>query len=435
MDENANDPYMIISSDCHAGLPNAEYRDWLDPEYRDAFDTHLTERTRMLELAQRGILNEEFAAEWEEENAEGLRGGWDSTRRDKELDADGVVGEVIFPDADAVTAGASAPFGAGLSADAAADPALLMAGARAHNRWLAELCTASDSSTGLAGRRAGVAVVPIFDVNAAVTEVTRARESGLWGGVLIPSMWGKYPPYHDASYDPFWAACQGLKMPVHVHSGAADKNAYGPHVGIYTTEVRWWSSRPLWFLIWSGVFERFPDLRFVVTECGAFWAADLLWMMDTVFDREHGSRKLGKQLTAQLSRRPSEVFDTNCAIGASNTRRRELARRYEIGVGNLMWGNDFPHPEGTWPHTREWLQSAFHDIPVAETRAILGTNTAAIYGFDVEALAPLAARVGPTPSDLGQTGESDGKWAALAEAGRSWLTGVEAVPVTLAEAD
>jgi predicted TIM-barrel fold metal-dependent hydrolase len=421
-----SDPYLIISSDCHAGLPNGEYRDWLDPEYRETFDEHLAARTRMIELAQRGLLNQEFAAEWEEENAEGLRGGWEAARRDKELDADGVAGEVIFPDADAVSAGASAPFGAGLAAGTDTDPTLLMAGARAHNRWLAELCATSPE------RRAGVAIVPIYDVDAAVAEVARARASGLWGGVLIPSMWAPHPPYHDPVYDPFWAACQDLRMPVHVHSGSADKAAYGPHVGIYTTEVRWWSSRPLWFLIWSGVFERYPDLRFVVTECGAFWAADLLWTMDTVYDREHGARKLGQALTAKLSRRPSEVFDSNCGIGASNTRRRELARRYEIGVGNMMWGNDFPHPEGTWPHTRKWLRSAFHDIPVDETRAILGGSAAEMYGFDTEALAPLAARIGPTPDDLGQTGEDLDKWTPLAEAGRPWLTGVEAVPVTVA---
>jgi predicted TIM-barrel fold metal-dependent hydrolase len=418
--------YLVVSSDCHAGLPNAEYRDWLDPEHRATFDDHLAERTRQVELAQRGMLNQQFAAEWEEENAEGLRGGWDAARRDKELEADGVVAEVIFPDADAVTAGASAPFGAGLAAGGETDPALLLAGAKAHNRWLAELCATSPE------RRAGVAIVPVFDVDAAVAEATRARESGLRGGVLIPSMWAPYPPYHDPVYDPFWAACQDLRMPVHVHSGAADKASYGAHVGIYTTEVRWWSSRPLWFLIWSGVFERFPELRFVVTECGAFWAADLLWTMDTVYDREHGSRKLGDALTARLSRRPSEVFDTNCAIGASNTRRRELARRYEIGVGNLMWGNDFPHPEGTWPHTREWLRSAFHHIPVDETRAILGGNAVELYGFDATALAPLADRIGPTPDDLGQTGEDLDKWTALAEAGRPWLTGDEALPVTVA---
>jgi ribosomal protein L31 len=151
-----NDPYVVISSDCHAGLPNAEYRDWLDPDVRGAFDEALAERQRMAELAQRGFLNKEFADEWHADNEEGLRGGWEASRRDKELDADGVVGEVIFPDADSVTSGASAPFGAGLSASSETPPHLLLAGARAHNRWLAELCATSPE------RRAGVAVVPII---------------------------------------------------------------------------------------------------------------------------------------------------------------------------------------------------------------------------------------------------------------------------------
>lgn len=417
------EPYLIISSDCHAGLPNEQYREWLDPEYREAFDRSLAERARLQELASRGILNEAFAEEWERENHEGLTGGWDAARRDAELDADGVVGEVIFPDADAVTAGASAPFGAGLAASSDVPYDLLLAGARAHNRWLAELCRESPA------RRAGVALVPIYDPDAAVAEITRARQSGLRGGILIPSMWGTEAPYHDPRYDRVWAACADLQMPVHVHSGSADKAAYGPYVGMYVTEVRWWSARPLHFLLWSGAFERHPGLRFCVTECGAFWAADLLWSMDTAYDREHGARKLGEQLTAGLSMRPSAYFDRNCAIGASNTRRRELARRYEIGVGNLMWGNDFPHPEGTWPHTRQWLRDAFHDIPVDETAAILGGNAAAFYGFDVDALRPLAGRIGPTPADLGQDGHDLAKWDALRAAGRPWLTGVEAVPV------
>jgi predicted TIM-barrel fold metal-dependent hydrolase len=416
--------YMVISSDCHAGLPSEEYREWLDPEYRDAFGQYLKARTAMeADLAERGLRNEEFAEEWESENAEGLHGGWNAARRDRELDADGVVGEVIFPDADAVTGGASAPFGAGLGASAEVPTDLLMAGARAHNRWLAELCSTNPA------RRAGVAIVPIFDVDAAVAEIGRARESGLRGGILIPSMWQPHEPYHDTKYDPVWAACSDLQMPVHVHSGAADRASYGDHVGIYVAEVRWWSIRPLWFLLWAGVFERFPALSFVTTECGAFWAPDLLWTSDIVYDREHAAKKLGKQLTSHLSMRPSDYFDRNCYIGASNTRRRELARRYEIGVGNLMWGNDFPHPEGTWPHTKEWLRTAFHDIPVDETQRILGGNAAACYHFDTGALRPLADRFGPTPVDLGQNGDDLGKWSELAAAGRPWLTGVEALEV------
>jgi predicted TIM-barrel fold metal-dependent hydrolase len=420
--------YLVISADCHAGLPNKDYREWLDPQYRETFDEFLAARALMeAELAKRGLRNEEFAESWEAENHEGLQGGFDGARRDIELNADGVVGEVIFPDADAVSGGASAPFGAGLGATAEVPTELLMAGAKAHNRWLAELCATSPD------RRAGVAVVPIFDVEAAVAEITRARESGLRGGILIPSMWQPHEPYHHPRYEPVWAACQDLEMPVHVHSGAADRASYGEHVGIYIAEVRWWSTRPLWFLLWSGIFERYPKLSFVTTECGAFWAADLLWTSDIVYDREHAAKKLGKNLTDHLSMRPSEYFDRNCFIGASNTRRRELARRYEIGIGNIMWGNDFPHPEGTWPHTKEWLANAFCDIPVDETAQMLGLNAAACYHFDVEALAPLAQAHGPSEADLRQDGTGLEKWKELADAGRPWLTGKEALDVPVTE--
>ncbi|HEY5153645.1 MAG TPA: amidohydrolase, partial [Acidimicrobiales bacterium] len=126
--------YLVISADTHAGLPGPDYREWLDPEYREPFDAFLVERGRAAEMAKAGFLNEEFAKAWHEENEEGLRGGWDAARRDEELDADGVAGEVIFPDADSVSGGASAPFGAGLGASGSTPGELLFAGARAHNR-------------------------------------------------------------------------------------------------------------------------------------------------------------------------------------------------------------------------------------------------------------------------------------------------------------
>ncbi|HUS62191.1 MAG TPA: amidohydrolase family protein, partial [Acidimicrobiales bacterium] len=200
--------FMVISADCHAGLPNAEYRDWLDPAFREPFDQSLIERTRQQELAMQGFLNKEFAKEWAEENEEGLRGSWDASRRDKELDADGVVGEVIFPDGDAVMSGASAPFGAGLGQSGDTPPDHLLAGAQAHNRWLAELCATSPD------RRRGIAVVPIafVDVEVSVAEIRRSFESGLRGGILIPPMWQPGAPYHDVKYDPIWALCQELDL-------------------------------------------------------------------------------------------------------------------------------------------------------------------------------------------------------------------------------
>src|SRR5262249_39667064 len=180
----------------------------------------------------------------------------------------------------------------------------------------------------------------------------------------------------------------------------------------------------------TGVFERFPRLKMAVTEAGCYWAADLLWRVDMMATREHGMRKL-VGATEPLRMLPSAYFDRNCAIGASNTRRRELARRYEIGVGNLMWGNDFPHPEGTWPHTKEWLRTAFWDVPIDETTAILGGNAVDVYQFDADALGPVAARIGPTPEELGQTGDGLEKWADVKRAGRPWITGIEAVEVPI----
>jgi predicted TIM-barrel fold metal-dependent hydrolase len=178
-------------------------------------------------------------------------------------------------------------------------------------------------------------------------------------------------------------------------------------------------------MLMTGVFERFPGLKMAVTEAGCYWAADLLWRIDMMATREHGMRKL-VGATEPLTMLPSEYFDRNCAIGASNTRRRELERRYEIGVGNIMWGNDFPHPEGTWPYTRDFLKDRFWDIPVDETAKILGLNQAEFYGFEIEKLQAIADRVGPTPADLGQTDESVlAKWDRYKAAGRPWLTNVE----------
>ena len=92
-----------------------------------------------------------------------------------------------------------------------------------------------------------------------------------------------------------------------------------------------------------------------------------------------------------------------------------------------MWGNDFPHPEGTWPYTREFLKDRFWDIPIDETEQILGLNQAEFYRFDLDKLQPIADRIGPTPEDLGQTDESVfAKWEPYKKVGRPWLTGEEA---------
>jgi predicted TIM-barrel fold metal-dependent hydrolase len=78
--------------------------------------------------------------------------------------------------------------------------------------------------------------------------------------------------------------------------------------------------------------------------------------------------------------------------------RREAEQRHAIGVGNIMWGSDYPHPEGTWPTTREQMVETFAGLPDDEIAAMLGGNAARVYGFDPDKLAPLVARIGPDKS-------------------------------------
>ena len=420
-----NDPYLIIAGDSHAGLPTADYREYLDQKFHPQFDEFLAGRAAALEATTKlGVRNEQYAQKWFEEHDEELAGGWDAIKRDQALDADGVAAEVVYPDADAVEARTCVPFGAGLGLTGDTDPVLGLAGAQAHNRWLAELCSHSPQ------RRRGVALVPITGpIDDALSEIRRAKDSGL-GAVMIPALWCAQAPYHDRRYDPVWALCEELEMPVVTHSGAAARAEYGDHLGIYVTEVTWWPARPLWFLLWSGVFERYPRLRFGVTEGGCWWLPQLLWSWDRLFLGQKGSEKLGRDaFKGSVTMLPSEYVDRNCFTGLAGVKRRELGMRYEIGIGNMLWGTDFPHPEGTWPNTHEWLCKTFFDIPIDETRQMLGLSAAEIFGFDLDALAPLADKIGPTPTDLGQLGDGrtaadlTARWAPVKEVGRHWLTG------------
>ena len=396
MTNSASGRYLVISADCHAGLPIQQYRDWLEPKYRDAFDAALPGELELRQLERDTFLDKGFQAEWETGRVpEGMRGAWDSDERNRQLDEDGIAGEVIFPDG--VTEMNAPPFGAGFTLPVVGvDPELQWAGARAHNRWIAEFCALAPE------RRAGVAIVPLlWDIEEAVSEIRRAREAGL-RGIVIPAIFEGHPPYHHPRYEPVWRTCAELDMVIHTHGGAApDYGSFDDQgtMGIYMTEFAWWAWRPTWFLIWGGVFERYPNLKFVVTELGATWAPLIKQVMDHRFEKNHITAKLS-DYGGELRMLPSEYFDRNVFIGSSFAPRGDVEARHAIGLGNIMWGSDFPHPEGLWPHTAEFLRGSFHDVPEDERVTMLGGNALDVYGFDQVVLGELAAEIGPSPADL-----------------------------------
>jgi predicted TIM-barrel fold metal-dependent hydrolase len=386
--------YLVVSSDGHAGPPAAVYREYLDPAFREAFDRHQEELEAGRMVDQSG-----FVAEWDEETGDHeMKAAYDPETRDRVLDQEGVAAEVLFPDADVLGTGrlASSPFGSGLGSGVGVDPANVKAGARAHNRWLADFCATNPP------RRIGVAVVPVTaGIDDAVAQIHEAADLGL-RGVMIPTRWFEAPAYIDPSYDPVWSACEEAEMVLHTHSGAGPSDyPLGPgFVPIYATEAWWWAARPFWVLLLSGVFERHPRLTYSIAENGAWWVPDLVKRMDEKYVGGHNTRKFGEIFKVDLSMKPSEYVDRNCFFAASTPGVDEIERRHEIGVGNLMWGNDLPHPEGTYPHTRKWITERFRDVPEDETALILGRTAASVYRVDVPALEEIAERIGPTTEDV-----------------------------------
>jgi predicted TIM-barrel fold metal-dependent hydrolase len=169
---------------------------------------------------------------------------------------------------------------------------------------------------------------------------------------------------------------------------------------VYAAEAWWWAARPFWVLLLSGVFERHPTLRYSIAENGAWWVPDLVARMDEKWHGGHNTRKFGEVFKMDLSMPPSEYVDRNCWFAASTPGVDEITRRHAIGVGNILWGNDLPHPEGTYPHTRHWITERFRDVPEDETAQILGGNAAGVYKVDVDALGDIVAKIGPTTDEV-----------------------------------
>ena len=178
---------------------------------------------------------------------------------------------------------------------------------------------------------------------------------------------------------------------------------YGEHTGVYLAEVVWWAVRPAWHLLFGGAFERFPDLKFVVTEAAAYWAPDMMWKWDQYMGGGHTTKKLAAMLKGKISKLPSDYFGTNIFIGASTMSHEEIRRRYVIGTDVVMWGTDYPHPEGTWPHTPAKLQADFAQVPVDDTADLLGLTAARVYGFDLDELRPIARASARTPTCSART--------------------------------
>jgi predicted TIM-barrel fold metal-dependent hydrolase len=373
----------VVSSDGHAGAQMHEYREYLEAKYLDEFD----------EWAK------SYVNPFVDLRGETAYRNWDSKARLQELEDDGVVAEVIFPN----TIPPFFPSGNLLARPPDTDAyELRWAGLRAHNRWMADFCADAP------GRRAGMAQIFLNDVDDAVAEIRWAREHGLTGGILLPGIPpdSGLPPLFAPDYDPIWAACQDLDMPVNNHSGASgpEPGAYLASMAVFMVELGWFSHRVFWHLAFGGAFARFPRLKLVLTEQSAGWVPSVLAMLDHQYGRflDPGTAEshFGGELVREVTQSPSWYWAHNCYVGASFLRPSEVPLRHEIGVDRIMWGQDYPHIEGTYPYTTEALRNTFAGIDADEVAPMLGLTAADVYAFDLDVLGSVAARVGPTVDEV-----------------------------------
>jgi predicted TIM-barrel fold metal-dependent hydrolase len=272
--------------------------------------------------------------------------------------------------------------------------ALRLAGAIAYNRWLAEFCAAAPER--FLGQ---ILLGALDDVEGAVREIRRAHDSGLGAGIFLPLDY-YLPLYHHARYEPLWSVCEELDLAVTVHASDGGPSWYGDGwraSAVYLSEINFYAQRPLWCLIFGGVFDRHPQLRVVCTEQGQAWVAPLLARLDGI-----ASSSMMKWTEADpLAMRPSDYFHRHCTVGNSLMTRDDVEQRDLVGLDVLAWGSDFPHLEGAWPRTRAALRALMAGLPASEIRLILGDNLARAYRVDRARLLPIVEQIGPTLDELG----------------------------------
>jgi predicted TIM-barrel fold metal-dependent hydrolase len=380
------DRYTIISSDTHAGGSHAAYREYLDPKFLDDFD------------AWRGKYKNPFNDLGDQRRFR----NWDNEMRNSQQDADGVVGEVIFPNTIPPFFPSFVLFAAPPKPD---EYEQRHAGIQAHNRWLADFCAEYPE------RRAGIGQIFLNDVDDAIDDVKWIKDHDLRGGILLPTIppdvdWIK--PLNHPDYDRLWKVCEDLEVPINCHGGTGSPQyARVPSSAvIMLAEVSQYSRRPLLFLLLSGVFERFPNLKFVMTEQGCAWLPPLLAQLDGILQKIRDNGAVGELRFKPehiLPKSATEYFRQNVWVGVSFPRHDDAAAAKDVlGVDKFMWGSDYPHDEGTFPYTTQHLRQVFNSWSEADLRQILAANAAGIYGFDLDALAPAAAELGPTVAEVSE---------------------------------
>lgn len=382
-EESLDEGRVIISADTHAGADIGEYRAYLPQYWHDEFDAWASA----------------YSSPWDDIVGDTAARNWDSELRRTHMESDGITAEVIFPN----TIPPFFPTIVGIVPlpSNRADYDRRWAGLQAHNRWLVDFCAE------LPDQRRGLIQVFPNEVDDAVEEIRWAGESPGVGGVLMPAV----PPNHvvdpifSRRYDPIWAACQEVGLPVCTHTGSGEPEYPDEpaSAAVMFFEFGLFVNRTLSHLLIGGVFERFPDLKYTMTEQGVTWVPEVLARLDNQYEAVRDRPWLSmfvKEAYDQLKLSPREYFERNCFVGATSLRPREVDAAHNLGTANIMWGSDYPHSESTAPYSVESLRLVMTSFSERERQDLLVDTAAEVYGFDTDKLTAIAGSIGPTLQEL-----------------------------------
>ena len=312
---------------------------------------------RRFDLAEANIDEDDLNREFRQDPS----GGTDIPYRMKDQDRDGVAAEVLYPNSLLTLFGST-------------DPAFQIGVARAYNDWAIELFG------GHSDRFAPAAIVPVIDVGMAVEEVRRV--AGLGYKLISAPIHLKYQPYSLPIYEPLWNALEetGLPLSLHFVTGSEDHTPEDlgdeKEGGFLTYMVTAMAEGivPATVFVSSGVLARHPSMHTVIVECGAGWLPWVLYTMDDQYERKH------MWIEPKLDMKPSEYFKRQGHTTFSDD-LAALRMLDFIGPETLMWGSDYPHDEGTFPHSQEVIERTFSELSEENKRKIVYGNAASLYGL------------------------------------------------------
>ncbi len=309
-----------------------------------------------------------------EDGRKGIRRLSDPDLRLRDQERDGVQAEVLY--------------GILGSTTRINDPEAAVEMIRVYNEWLADFCDTHPE------RYAGLACVPSRPIDAGVEEVKRVVKRGGARGLDVANTLDM-PPLWDPYWNPLWDAIDDSGLPLHFHTvggripDAVRKTLWGNPTGepvdspldyrvaragfaVHITGFQIYMSNILMSLIYGGVLERHPRMRVVIGEGGIGWIPYILDRMDLEWEDQF--EDLG------LSMRPSEYWRRQCKATFQSD---QIGIRLidVLGEDNVMWASDFPHPDGIWPDSSEYIERELGDLPAPVLRKVVCENAGKLYGF------------------------------------------------------